>query len=172
LSSAAGSDIPAAMNNLKTRVAVTSEFDLIYLMGADAWAEGSKTDYLTTCRTSLKYKNGTWYVLADDIQIFSSLIVYSLAEGQLGIGSISTPISLRKQGHASQLLSEVIHHIEVGYPGATIFLYSDIEPKFYEKFKFVQLPPIAQRYKTTVCMVRGQNNEKLFSDKLLTPEYF
>ncbi|MGZ3788982.1 MAG: GNAT family N-acetyltransferase [Bacteriovorax sp.] len=157
---------------MKIRKAIQSEFDQIYLMGLDVWAEGPEEEYLTACRTSPKYEKGTWYVLGEGAQLLSSLILYQLGEGKFGIGSIATPKALRKRGYGSKLLSEVINLIESSSSETFIFLYSDIEPEFYEKFKFVKIPPIAQRYKTTTCMVRGQNIGKFFNDKLTTPEYF
>lgn len=65
----------------------------------------------------------------------------------------------------------MITQIEAENPEAIIFLYSDIAPEFYLKFKFVKLPDSAQRYKTTTCMARGQGAQDLY-DKLSIPEYF
>ena len=161
------------MENRLSRKAHQSELDQIYMMGFDVWAEGACEDYLTACRSSPKYKRGTWYVLeTENGHLITSLIVYALAPDQFGIGSIATPKHLRRQGNASQLISDVIRQIEQASPGATIFLYADIGPDFYERFNFARLPPHAQRYGTTTCMVRGENTAKLFSDNIATPEYF
>jgi len=160
------------MRNKKIRKAKQIEFDQIYMMGFDVWAEGGKDEYLTECRTSQKYARGSWYVLEnEDDKLVSSLIVYDFGQNQYGIGSIATPKELRKQGYASALISDVIREIENISAEATIFLYSDIEPEFYERFDFVKVPTSAQRYKTTTCMVRGGDIDKFF-DKTSTPEYF
>jgi ribosomal protein S18 acetylase RimI-like enzyme len=125
----------------KTRRATPTEFDQIYRMGSDVWCEGSEDAYLASCRDSTKYAHGIWYVLESyDGELLSSLIVYDFEEGRYGIGSIATPTSFRKQGHASQLLAEVVRLIEEESPGATLFLYSDIDPSFYEKFEFTRVP--------------------------------
>lgn len=142
-------------------------------MGFDVWAEGaSETDYLDSCRTSPKYKKGTWYVLEEDSYLLSSLIAYQQGPKQFGIGSISTPKSLRKNGYASYLILNVIAELEEMDPEVTIFLYSDISPEFYEKFGFQRLPAELQRYKTTICMARGSAVQNLITDKAATPEYF
>jgi ribosomal protein S18 acetylase RimI-like enzyme len=160
------------MKNLSIREADQNDFDQIYLMGFDVWAEGSAAEYLAECRSSPKYARGKWYVLEnDECQLISSLIVYGLGRNQYGIGSIATSKELRRQGYASTLISEVIRQTESMNPEAIIFLYSDIEPEFYERFNFVQVSPSAQRYKTTTCMVRGKGVEKIL-DKPMTPEYF
>jgi hypothetical protein len=51
-------------------------------------------------------------------------------------------------------------------------LYSDILPEFYEAFGFVRLKSEGQRYKPTICMVKGRKITKLLADKESSPEYF
>jgi predicted N-acetyltransferase YhbS len=161
------------MNKVEIRKAVPSDLDQIYLMGFDVWADGSaEADYLNTCRTSPKYKRGTWYALAEGADLLSSLIVYELGDNKFGIGSIATPKALRTRGLASKLISGIVEELQIKFPEAVFFLHSDIDPEFYEKFGFTKLPAEAQRYKTTNCMVRGKNAESFYSDKLMTPEYF
>ncbi len=161
------------MNNSQVRKADLSELDQIYLMGADVWADDTEAKYLEACRSSSKYTRGTWYVLADENgKLTCSLIVYKFGPDQFGIGSIATMLSERKQGHASKLIAGVLEAIAQESSKATVFLYSDIEPKFYERFGFVRLPPIAQRYLKTTCMVRSADIDKFISDKTTTPEYF
>lgn len=158
---------------MEIRKAKKEEFDQIFMMGFDVWSEGSsENDYLTECQTSSKYRKGTWYVLSDDLKLISSLIVYDFGNNILGIGSISTPRSLRKKGYASKLISGVIKEIEKSSFGCSIFLYSDIEANFYEKFNFVKLPDNLQRYKTTTCMVYGKNIQQFLLNEINSPEYF
>jgi predicted acetyltransferase len=161
------------MKKTHSRIATQNEFNQIYMMGFDVWAEGSEGEYLSECQTSSKYARGTWYVLENENgKLTSSLIVYNLGPDQFGIGSIATPKLLRKQGYASRLISDILKKIDKDSPKASVFLYSDIEPEFYKRFNFVHIPAVAQRYKATTCMVRGKEIEKYFSDKNLTPEYF
>ena len=160
------------MNKKSSRKADPAEFDQIFMMGNDVWAEGPESEYLDACRASPKYERGQWYVLESETsELLSSLIIYSFGPDRYGIGSIATPQALRKQGYASILISDVLKLIDEENPGSTIFLYSDIEPKFYKRFDFVQVPPSVQRYKTTTCMIRGLHTHRL-SDKTDTPEYF
>lgn len=160
------------MKNRHSRRAAQSEYDQIFMMGFDVWAEGAEDEYLAACRTSPKYARGNWHVLENENRaLISSLIVYKLGPDEYGIGSIATAKALRKQGHVSRLISDVLKQIEEESPTAAIFLYSDIEPDFYERFDFAPVPQIAQRYKNTTCMVRGKHIEK-FTDKMATPEYF
>lgn len=158
---------------MEVRKARVGELERIYRMGFDAWAEGSpEPTYLETCRTSPKYAQGSWYVLADGAQLFSSLIVHALDEHRIGIGSIATPPDLRNKGFASTLVRCVVAEIQRFHSDATLFLYSDIRPEFYEKLGFVRLPPRAQRYRTSVCMALGSDIARFSEDASRTPEYF
>lgn len=158
---------------MEIRKAIKEEFDQIFMMGFDAWSNGnSESVYLNECRTSAKYLKGIWYVLIHDSKLLSSLMVYDFGNNILGIGSISTPPSLQKQGHASKLISGVISELEKLHANCSIFLYSDIGAEFYEKFNFVKLPENNQRYKKTICMVYGKNITRCLLDKMNSPEYF
>jgi predicted N-acetyltransferase YhbS len=163
------------MSNLIVRLATPTDLEQIYMMGFDVWAEGSKKEYLKDCRNSPKYQKGTWYVLTDDSQpesqVLSSLIIYDLPEGHLGLASLATAKAFRKRGYASHLMSQVLVQLEKQRPAKAIFLYSEIQPEFYEKFNFAKLPKPAQRYKSKTCMVRCQSPED-FSKKLTAPEFF
>ncbi len=157
---------------MRTRKSLPNEMDQIFLMGKDIWALGSEEDYLKTCHASTKYKEGTWYVLSDGDQILSSLVVYTFSKDCFGLGSIATVPNYRKMGLASRLIKDVLADIETESPEAMIFLYSDIDPAFYEKFQFVKLPQNAQKYKTTTCMLRHSNPEKYLVESLKVPDYF
>ncbi len=126
------------------RTAQAHELDAIYAIGFDVWHEGlCYEQYLAECRSSKKYQAGTWYVLIDNEQIVSSLIVYhglfGLKEGSLGIGSVATPHDFRGQGYASHLIrlltTELLNH----HGCNALFLHSDIDPKFYARLGFVQI---------------------------------
>ena len=155
------------------RKANPAEMDQIFLMGIDVWSDGaSENDYLNGCRSSAKYKRGVWYILTEENKLLSSLIVYDFGDEKFGIGSIATSSFFRKQGYASELIKHIINEIERGHSNRTIFLYSDIQPEFYEKFGFCKLKPEAQRYKTTTCMAYGKESEAFIKGTSLAPDYF
>lgn len=155
------------------REAKLTELDQAYMMGFETWGEGStEEEYLNECRSSSKYEMGTWYVLEKEEALTSSLIVYEntfeLPENCVGIGSVATPAEHREKGCASALIKEVISiYKKVGKEA--IYLFSDIEPKFYEKLGFVPII-IEQPYKESCCMVNVlQINSRLSS---YAPKYF
>ncbi|MFJ7640065.1 GNAT family N-acetyltransferase [Peribacillus sp. NPDC097225] len=161
---------------LKIRKATSEDMESVYLMGYDVWGENMPSDeYITMCNQSSKYKKGTWYILEnpETKEVISSLIVYELpsSEGSTsrGIGSIATPFTLRKRGYASALIQQVIQELERNEKCTDFFLYSDIGMEFYNKLKFIELPPAKQKYKDSICMYYSKENDR---DPFEIPDYF
>lgn len=123
------------------RQAEAYELDAIYGIGFDVWNDGlCYEEYLAECRSSEKYQAGTWYVLIENEQILSSLIVYrnmfGLKEGCFGIGSLATPYNLRGEGYASNLVNLVKKELFTNHSSKAIFLHSDIDHRFYNRLGF------------------------------------
>jgi hypothetical protein len=57
----------------------------------------------------------------------------------VGIGALFTPETLRRRGYAQRLLQIVMHEAQRASYGAAV-LYSDIDPRFYERLGYVLLP--------------------------------
>lgn len=162
----------------KIREATKEDMIEIYKMGYDVWGDNMPyEEYITLCQASNKYKKGKWYVLeaTDTKQLLSSLIVYelNLSEDQIvkGLGSIATPLLLRKKGYASLLVKEMINKLELEENCNNFFLYSDIGIEFYKGLGFIVLPNDCQKYKDSVCMYYSKENE-IDSISLHIPNYF
>jgi predicted GNAT family N-acyltransferase len=162
----------------KIREAIIEDMIEIYKMGYDVWGDNLQYErYITMCQNSNKYKKGKWYVLeaTDTKQLLSSLIVYdlNLSENQIvkGIGSIATPLFLRKNGYASLLVKETIDKLEQEENCNNFFLYSDIGIEFYKGLGFIALPNDSQKYKDSVCMYYSKEND-IDSISLDIPDYF
>jgi predicted GNAT family N-acyltransferase len=162
----------------KIREAIIEDMIEIYKMGYDVWGDNLQyEEYITMCQNSNKYKKGKWYVLeaTDTKQLLSSLIVYelNLSENQIvkGIGSIATPLFLRKNGYASLLVKETIDKLEQEENCNNFFLYSDIGIEFYKGLGFIVLPNDSQKYKDSVCMYYSKEND-IDSISLNIPDYF
>jgi N-acetylglutamate synthase-like GNAT family acetyltransferase len=158
---------------LKVREPEPNEFDEIYLMGFDTWGDGAKlADYLECCRNSPKYRHGQWFVLERNGDLVSSLLVHSFGDDVFGIGSIATNPAQRNSGFASVLIERVLEYLQKHRGSRVTYLYSDINPKFYEGFGFVCLPSGLQKYSTTTCMVRFAKEFQADLHKLKPPTYF
>jgi len=146
----------------------------MFMMGFDVWSEGANTsDYLQGCHNSPKYKKGKWKVLDDGQRLLSSLIVYELSDKWFGIGSIATPVKLRKLGWGSKITMEISKQLESNSNAEAIFLFADINPEFYQKLEFVALPGKFKEYQSSTCMVRAKNPERIWSAvDFIPPKYF
>jgi predicted acetyltransferase len=98
---------------------------------------------------------GIRYVIEDKKEIVSSLILLNLEsiKGRkvYGIGSVLTSPKHKRKGYATELLKSSI--AKVNDEAAVIFLYSELEPSFYERFHFRALPKNLQKDKGSICMV-------------------
>ncbi len=149
------------------REAKADELDAIYDMGFETWHEGMTYDeYLAECRGNDKYQAGTWYVLIENEQVVSSLIVYSrmfdLEDSCFGIGSVATPKSERGKGYASYLVKLVTDELFANHNCNFLFLHSDIDHKFYARLGF-------ETIEGSNCMYISKDSSK-FSGS--TPRYF
>jgi len=115
----------------------------IFMLGYDMWAEDqSELEYLAGCKSSKKYQQGTWHVLYADGEVVSAHITYTkcfgLPSGSYGIGSLATMPRYRNCGYASELMiRSVARLLETG--ATAVYLFSDIDKQFYEKFGFVEV---------------------------------
>ncbi|TGA99002.1 N-acetyltransferase [Sporolactobacillus shoreae] len=137
------------------RKADIDELNAVYMMGYDSWGKGlSKDDYIKLCHQSPKYPTGTWFILEEEGKLLSSLIIYHLNNSLIGIGSVATAVDVRKQGNATILLKKIIDL----FPKGTVFcLYSDVEPKIYERIGFKSVAEENQPYHDTVLMYYPDN---------------
>lgn len=150
----------------KIRKARAADMEQIYLMGKDAWGQNETLEqYLTECRTSVKYEKGTWYVLESPEGLLSSCIIYKLNPNTLGIGSVATGMAYRNAGNAKLMLRQIL----ALYKGRLFYLFSDIDPAFYQSIGFSRAPKRFQAYKETCLMYYPQNSDLT---KQLIPQYF
>lgn len=157
----------------KVREPTASEFDAIYKMGFDVWSDGNTLDeYLYDCRDSVKYRQGRWTVLEKNGILVSSLLIHSFGNNIFGIGSIATSPTHRKFGHASKLIEAVLKNLQEQQNAKLIYLYSDINPEFYQRFGFVQLPNEQQQYSTSTCMALMLKGFEFDFKQLNPPKYF
>ena len=130
--------------------------------------------YLNGCRNSPKYRQGEWCVLEhSSCGLVSSLLIHKFKSDEYGIGSIATPLEMRKNGWASFLIESVLESLEKDRKANVVYLYSDINPEFYRRFGFVVLPENLQKCQDSVCMVRfKKDSKKTMIDNLQPPTYF
>jgi len=134
------------------RQALPQEINFIFNEGYKEWSKNRTFEqYCTDNAKEDVY--GTRYVLDVNNEIVSSLIILKLKDivgkKAFGIGSVLTPKIHTCKGYATELLKNYTQEKEDSF----IFLFSDINPKFYKSFDFRILPSKFQRYEKSVCMV-------------------
>jgi predicted acetyltransferase len=90
-----------------------------------------------------------------------------------GLGSILTSKIHRGNGYSFELIKRCINLIPSN--NTIIFLYSDLNPIFYEKLGFRILSNKLQKYDSSVCMAYCKNDiwDRLLSTKVdVIPNYF
>ena len=146
---------------MNLREAEQKDSEIIYMMGYDAWGDGlSESDYIETCKSSKKYASGKWYVLESENKVLlSSLLIHNLNHLNSGtgleirgIGSVSTPLDLRRQGYGSNIIESTMLNINKDIPIDIWLLYSDIGADFYNKLKFEALPDSFQKKSSSLLM--------------------
>ncbi len=139
-----------------TREGVPEDLETIFMMGFDTWHNGmSQRRYLNELMSSSKYPQGQWYVLENEGELVSSLIVYRQGFDLLpecwGVGSVATPPALRRRGYAEKMIRHVIglaRRAEV----RGIYLFSGVGTGYYGKFGF-ECVEAAQPEGQAPCMV-------------------
>ncbi|WP_028974944.1 GNAT family N-acetyltransferase [Spirochaeta cellobiosiphila] len=83
-----------------------------------------------------------WYIGHDKEGFVSSLIVYQevldLQPHSYGIGSVATSPAYRNKVYGSQLVKEITEMLFKEGEGAVVFLHSNIDFSFYEKYRLYQ----------------------------------
>ena len=158
------------------RQARPSETEKVFREGYRAWSRGRT--YEQYCSDNMKEDAyGSRYVIEEDGEIVSSLILLDLksfhGKAVCGIGSVIAHEGHGRKGYATELVKQSVAGAEKDC--ALIFLYSDIDPAFYERFGFKALPDYLQKKSGSVCMARCSDdiwNKLLAGSVSDIPGYF
>lgn len=130
------------------------EIDQLLSEGYKVWSKDRAFEQY--CAENRKEDDfGTRYVIEDNGVIVSSLILLSLksinSKNVYGIGSVLTPSAYKHKGYATALLKNCMQQISIDT--SLVFLYSEIDRAFYERYNFRVLPPDLQKDADSICMV-------------------
>lgn len=158
------------------REAAPHERDELFLEGYKVWSK-NRTFEQYCVDNSKEDACGTRYVMDQDGKILSSLILLRLKEiwgcKVYGFGSVLTSAEYTGKGYATSLIKYCIENITE--ENSILFLYSEINPVFYERFGFKALPPHLQKDSKAVCMALCSGKmwvRLLNAPAALIPDYF
>ena len=158
------------------RQAAKEEISFLFQEGYKEWSK-NRTFEQYCIDNSKDDAIGTRYVIEENSQIVSSAVLLRLKSIQgkavYGLGSILTSKSHRGQGYGIELVRKCMSLI--AGDNTIIFLYSDINPAYYEKLRFQILPNKLQKYEKSVCI--AYCNEAVWNELIkvngdVIPDYF
>lgn len=158
------------------RKAKQNEIEQLFQEGYQVWSKNRTFEQY--CEDNSKEDAyGTRYVIEENGEVVCSLILLYLKsiKGRkvYGIGSVLTSETQKKKGYATELLKHtLLQNVE---EGAMVFLYSEVAPSFYERFRFRVLPKDLQKETESICMVLCDDmiwGELVNSPISLIPDHF
>ena len=154
---------------LHARLARDSDMESVYALGYDVWGEGMEFDqYLLLCKSSAKYKKGTWVVFSEGTESLPivALICYRLIGlfdiTVIGIGSVATNSSDRNQSFATEALKLVLDVFDEQYVSQLLVLFPDSKTSVYSNVGF-EFPPLTGAASRKTCPMyyrTKQGNQK------------
>jgi predicted N-acetyltransferase YhbS len=135
------------------------EHPAVHAMGHDTWGGGLDLGaFLDLCQASAKYAGGRWFVIRDEGEAVSSLLVHDFESwnGMVvrGVGSLATRPDRRREGWAGCLLEHVFAQLVERERASVVFLYADIAPGYYARRGFQVVDTAPRGADGAVLMVR------------------
>lgn len=136
------------------RKSKAEEVEKLFSEGYKVWSKNRSFEKYSD-DNSKEDAYGTRFVLEDNEEIVSSLIWLDMksinGKKVYGIGSVLTPAIYKHKGYATELLKNCLQQISTDE--SIVFLYSEVNPAFYERFQFRVLPANLQKDADSICMV-------------------
>jgi predicted acetyltransferase len=142
------------------RTILEHEKEEVYKMEYKEWGKGqSFLSYIKDCRED--DKRGERYVYTNEKgTIVSSFVLFplhrlskTLHHSVYGIAFVLTKSKHRNKGYAKKMINECIFSIKKQEKEASFLLHSEVNPMFYEKMNFRDLPYYLQKDESNVSMV-------------------
>ena len=139
-------------------VAGPSDEEALLAFGYDAWAEGrTRSEFLAYYQTSPNFLRGTrYYLTVAQGQAVAKLNALRWAKGMVGLASVATEPSRRRQGHAALLLRAVMELHRWAVPSVRFVLFAEAAADLYTKQGFRPVPTAQQHFPPAVAMVTGE----------------
>ena len=142
----------------RVRVVAPEEEAMVLAFGHDAWGEGrSIKQFVDEYATDKNHVRGTRYLLEPPRGApVANVNTLRFSRGVVGIASLSVNPNHRRKGHASTLLRAVMELLRMENPDVRFLLFSEVEPKMYERLGFRRLPNEHQHHLPSVAMATGE----------------
>lgn len=133
------------------------EREAIFQTGYKEWPRG-RTYKQYVHDNSKEDAYGTRYALVNETdEIIGSVMILNIKINQapiFGLGSVVIESPHRNKGYGLTMLTETLKVIDAQGGDSIVMLYSEIDPNYYAKLGFKELPEKFQRYDYASAMVR------------------
>lgn len=145
--------------HLRLRKADPEDIETLLTFGFDAWHEGRDLNtFLNSYATSFNHIYGQRYLLENlEGEIICDVNTLRFSRNVTGLASLATNPKYRKKGFASLLLTAVMSLLRHEAPNTKFLLFSEIDPKFYEKLGFKSLPANKQHHLPSLAMGHSED---------------
>ena len=157
----------------KVRVVAPQDEATVLAFGYDAWGQGASLDeFIASYAQDRNHIRGLRYLFElPGGEIVANLNTLRFARGLIGIASLSVHLEHRRKGYGTTLVRAVMELLRLEDPQVRFMLFSEVDPKIYEKLGFNRLSSEVQLHLPSVAMATG--SEPLSEqDLLFLKEYF
>ncbi len=157
----------------KVRVVAPQDEATVLAFGYDAWGQGaSLAEFIASYAQDRNHIRGVRYLFElPGGEIVANLNTLRFARGLIGLASLSVHLQHRRKGYGTTLVRAVMELLRLEDPQVRFMLFSEVNPKIYEKLGFNRLSSEVQLHLPSVAMATG--SEPLSEQELLfLKEYF
>ena len=157
----------------KVRVVAPQDEATVLAFGYDAWGQGaSLAEFIASYAQDRNHIRGVRYLFElPGGEIVANLNTLRFARGLIGIASLSVHLEHRRRGYGTTLVRAVMELLRLEDPQVRFMLFSEVDPKIYEKLGFNRLSSEVQLHLPSVAMATGSEPLRE-QDLLFLKEYF
>lgn len=141
----------------RVRVAMPEDKPRYLAFGHDAWGEGMTVEeFVANYNLDPNHLRGTRYLIdSPSGEPIGNLNTIRFARSIVGIASLSINPTKRGNGFGSMLTRAVMELLRSEDPDTRFMLYSEVNPRMYEKLGFSKLPDDNQFHRPSIAMATG-----------------
>jgi GNAT superfamily N-acetyltransferase len=145
----------------RVRPVVPEDEALVLGFGYEAWGQGqSREDFIASYASDRDHLRGKAYLLElPDGIVVTALNTLRFSRDRIGLARVATAPGQQRKGGATLLVRAVMEIFRLENSGVRFLLFSEVDPGFYARFGFVELPKAHQHFPPSVGMISG--NEPL-----------
>lgn len=141
----------------RVRVVAPEDEALVLSFGHAAWGQGqSLGQYVASYADDRHHLQGKAYLLEQmDGAVVAALNTLRLSRHRVGIARVATAPEHQRKGYASLLVRAAMELVRLEGERVRFLLFSEVQPGFYARLGFNELPKEHQHFLPSVAMISG-----------------